>query len=138
MGFLFLWRAWAVMVASVSEDIDWAAHPCGDEGSVVVRLKFNGFTPVEQYDDNQVGLKPSSHAGTVHGLVRLRRSMCVWLLHPACISHQCDAITNISVFYEWEDPRLIDLPENQPLPDNLWQPEFHVYAHPTCKWSFLF
>jgi hypothetical protein len=52
------------------------------------------------------------------------------------ISHQCDATTNISVFYEWEDPRLIDLPENQPLPDNLWQPEFHVYAYPAKLFSW--
>eukprot|EP01043_Picozoa_sp_COSAG02_P068925 COSAG02_NODE_11616_length_1688_cov_5.059157_2_plen_85_part_00 len=34
------------------------------------------------------------------------------------------------MFYEWEDPRLIDFPENQLLPENLWQPEFHVYAYP--------
>ena len=41
---------------------------------------------------------------------------------------RCDATTNLSVFYEWEDPRLIDFPENQRLPDNIWQPEFHVYG----------
>eukprot|EP01043_Picozoa_sp_COSAG02_P068924 COSAG02_NODE_11616_length_1688_cov_5.059157_1_plen_102_part_00 len=63
----------AANTAGVEEGIDWAAHPCGDEGSVLVRLRFNGFlAPVEQYDDNQVGLYSCTHArdqlrlGAVH------------------------------------------------------------------------
>ena len=76
------------------DEIDWSAHPSGATGSVLVRLKFNGFLGiVEQYDDSR-----------------------------------CEATTNLMVVYEWEDPRLIDFPEGQQLPDNIWQPEFHVYG----------
>lgn len=114
--------------------IDWGAHPCGDEGSVLVRLRFSAYlAPIEHYDDNQVGFRPNQPFLTaVHG-DRLSSGPLHSLRFVAAASParcQCDATTNIVVFYEWEDPRLIDFPEHQPLPDDLWQPEFHVYAEP--------
>jgi hypothetical protein len=40
----------------------------------------------------------------------------------------CDATVSIPVFYEWIDPRMADFAEGEPLPENLWQPEFHIYG----------
>ena len=80
---------------------------------------------------------------------RLGRAMTDWAAHPlgdegvvevrlnfsgsmspitAYDDSTCDATVSIPVFYEWIDPRMADFAEGEPLPENLWQPEFHIYG----------